>query len=254
MIDTNGEHSAFYMHVLQSLTDAGIPFLIGGAFALDFALGTNRRTKDLDLLVKPEDAVNTLTTLENEGYRTEMTDETWLGKAFRGDDFVDVIFRFGNGLAAIDDSWWDHALHGKLWGVPVGFCAAEESLWSKAFIMERDRFDGADVAHIIRLRGHDLDWDRIVQRFGAHWRVLLAHLVLFGYVYPAERDMVPRRVLLDLMGRVAADHVTGEDVCFGPYLSRTQYVYDLEQLGSRDARAIRAPVGIPHRPERTPFP
>jgi hypothetical protein len=120
--------------------------------------------------------------------------------------------------------------------------------------MERDRFDGADVAHIIRLRGHDLDWDHIVQRFGPHWRVLLAHLVLFGYVYPAERDKVPRPVLLELLDRAANDHVAGDEVCFGPYLSRTQYVYDLDKLGDRDARAIEAPVGVPHRPERTPFP
>jgi len=253
VIDTNGQHSPFYKHVLLTLRQAGVPFLVGGAFALDFALGTNRRTKDLDLLVTPERAVDALTTLEREGYRTEMTDETWLGKAFNGDDFVDVIFRFGNGLTAIDDSWFDHALPGELWGVPVAFCGAEESLWSKAFIMERDRFDGADVAHIIRLRGHELDWPRIVQRFGAHWRVLLAHLVLFGYIYPGERAKVPRRVLVDLLDRVGADHVASEDVCFGPYLSRSQYVYDLDTLGSSDARASHPTAGVPHRSRRSPF-
>ena len=26
----------------------------------------------------------------------------------------------------------------------------EESLWQKAFIMERERYDGADVAHLLR--------------------------------------------------------------------------------------------------------
>ena len=35
---------------------------------------------------------------------------------------------------------------------------AEESLWCKAFVMERERFDGADVAHIILAYGDRLDW------------------------------------------------------------------------------------------------
>jgi len=41
-------------------------------------------------------------------------------------------------------------------------------IWSKAFIMERDRYDGADIAHIIRTCGKGLDWSRLLHRFGSH--------------------------------------------------------------------------------------
>ena len=34
--------------------------------------------------------------------------------------------------------------------MPGPLIPAEEMIWSKAFIMERERYDGADVAHILR--------------------------------------------------------------------------------------------------------
>ncbi|MBV9121223.1 MAG: hypothetical protein JOZ39_10990 [Chloroflexi bacterium] len=238
MINTSGEHNAFYRRTLQVLAEERLPFLIGGAFAVDYLLGTSRQTKDLDLFVTPEDVPAILETLGMAGYRVEITDPQWLGKAFCGHDFVDIIFGFGNGITKIDGSWFPDAVKGELWGVEALFCPLEESLWSKAFVMERDRFDGADVAHIILLKGPELDWRRILGRFGPHWRVLLAHLTLFGFVYPGRRDRVPEWVLRELIGRLSGDLEPSPDseTCFGPYLSRTQYVYDLERLGMVDAR------------------
>ena len=62
----------------------------------------------------------------------------------------------------------------------------EEMIWSKAFLMERERFDGADVLHLVRARQKEINWPRLLSRFGEHWRVLLSHLVLFPYVYPND--------------------------------------------------------------------
>ena len=86
--------------------------------------------------------------------------------------------------------------------MPVKLCPPRRSLWSKAFVMERERFDGADVAHLIQALGPELDWDRLLRRFGPHWRVLLAHLVLFGFIYPSQRDRIPARVLHELTDRL----------------------------------------------------
>ena len=61
--------------------------------------------------------------------------------------------------------------------------------------MERERYDGADVAHLLRAHGDRLDWPRLLRRFGPHWRVLLSHLVLFGFIYPGERALVPAWVM-----------------------------------------------------------
>ena len=45
----------FYREVLRALTDAHLPFLIGGAFAFCRYAGIDRRTKDLDLMIEEVD-------------------------------------------------------------------------------------------------------------------------------------------------------------------------------------------------------
>jgi hypothetical protein len=34
-------------------------------------------------------------------------------------------------------------------------------IWSKGFVMERERFDGADVTHLLRAVGPKLNWDHV---------------------------------------------------------------------------------------------
>ena len=77
--------------------------------------------------------------------------------------------------------------------MPVRLCPAEEMIWSKAFIMERERFDGADVAHLLRAaRRASSTGSACSPASASNWRVLLAHLVLFGFIYPGERRRASR--------------------------------------------------------------
>ena len=84
-----------------------------------------------------------------------------------------------------------------------------------------------------------LDWHRLVNRFGPHWRVLLTHLILFGYIYPSERQRLPREVIHELLHRLAREltaPVSADQPCLGPLLSRIQYRPDIEKMGFKDAR------------------
>jgi hypothetical protein len=231
------ETSRFYVDVLATMRKSGVPVLVGGAYALCYYTGIAPHTKDRDLFVRPTDADRALAALAAAGYRTEETFRHWLGKAFSGKDFVDVIHSSGNGACPVDNGWFEHAVDGRVLGTPVRWCPAEEMIWQKAYIMERERFDGADVIHLIGTRGRTLDWNRLVGRFGPDWRVLLSHLVVFGFVYPGELSAVPRDVLDLLTGRLAADRDgTPPGECRGPLLSRQQYLIDTERWGYRDAR------------------
>src|SRR5688572_18385319 len=138
---------------MRTLLAAKLPFLVGGAYSFERYTGISRHTKDFDIFVRRQDCSRALETLATLGCTTDLTFEHWLGKAFRGDDFIDVIFSSGNGIATVDDRWFEHAVDETVLGIPVKLCPAEESIWSKAFIMERERFDGADVAHLIRATG-----------------------------------------------------------------------------------------------------
>jgi hypothetical protein len=229
----------FYRRAMGALRDAEIPFLVGGAYALARYTGIERHTKDLDLFLTRDDALRALEALGRVGCQTDLTFPHWLAKAFCGDDFIDLIFNSGNGVAEVDDGWFKHGVADQVLGVSVRLCPGEEMIWSKGFIMERERYDGADIAHLLRALGPDLDWSRLLRRFGEHWRVLLSHLVLFGFIYPSERDRIPAGVMRELTSRVEGEAgIPPPDgrLCQGTLLSRAQYLVDVQRRGFEDAR------------------
>jgi hypothetical protein len=228
----------YYRRGLLILRAADVPFLVAGAFALRLYTGIQRDTKDFDIFVRKRDVNAALAALAQAGCTTEMTYPHWLAKAFAGRHFIDVIFNMANGLAPIDDSWFVHARDGELLGEPVRVVAPEEMIYSKLFTLDRGRYDGADIAHLLRASADNLDWKRLFVRTGPQWRVLLSHLVLFGYIYPGERARIPRWVLQELLGRLQTDGepVADQRLCRGTTLSPTQYLIDVEQWGYQDAR------------------
>ena len=237
---------AFYRHVLSALHEAGVPFLLGGAYALQHYTGAIRHTKDVDTLVRPRDRDRAFAALHAAGYRVEGVFH-WVGKAYCGDDCIDVIWNTTNGLTPIDDGWFEHAVAAEVLGLPVAICPAEELLWVKAFVMERERYDGADVAHLLRACGPKLDWPRLLDRFGAHWRVLLSHLTLFGFIYPDERARIPAWVMHELLRRLSGEMTSQEPadhLCQGPLLSWRQYLPDVEQWGYQDARLAHRTMNV----------
>ena len=225
------------MDALKKLLDTGIPFLVGGAFAFSHYAHVPRETKDIDIFVKPEDLARVLDTFEKLGYETCTPFPHWLGKIHRGEHFMDVIFGSGNGVARVDDLWFDHAPRVNVLGHIVRLSPVEEMIWSKAFILERERYDGADVAHLLRETGPSLDWPRLLMRFGDHWRVLLSHVILFGFIYPDKRQNVPAWVMEELIRRLTVSRPNLlNDVCYGTLLSREQYLHDLDRLKYHDGR------------------
>jgi hypothetical protein len=228
-----------YQRVMRTLDAGDVRFLVGGAYAFTPVTGIPRSTKDFDLFVAKDDILRALEVLAAAGFRTELTFPHWLGKAYRGKEFVDLIFSSGNGVAPVDAGWFEHAPRGTVLGVDAYLAPAEEMLWSKSFVMERERYDGGDVIHLLRARADKLDWHRVLERYGPYWRVLLANLVLFGFVYPGERTRVPRWVMDELLGRVGGELDADADVgrlCQGTILSRQQYLPDVTEWGYEDGR------------------
>jgi hypothetical protein len=233
----NDPAAEFYIDALRKLQDTGVPFLVGGAFAFSHYSHVPRNTKDIDIFVKPEDCQRVLDAFARHGYQTEIPFPHWLGKIHAGKHFMDVIFNSGNGVVRVDDLWFDHAPRVNVLGIIVRLSPVEEMIWSKAFIQERERFDGADVLHLLRETGPSLDWPRLLMRFGDHWRVLLSHIILFGFVYPDKRQNVPQWVMEELIRRLSVSRPNLQnDVCYGTLLSREQYLHDLERWKYRDGR------------------
>jgi hypothetical protein len=237
--DPGRDTNAFYRRTLHVLSDARVPFLVGGSHAILNYTGIVRETKDFDLFVRRDDLDTGLEALREAGYHTEITFPHWLAKAKQGNDVVDLVFSSGNGICRVDDEWFQFANEADVLGMPVKIAPVEELMWQKAFVMERERYDGADVAHILRSCAETLDWERVLRRFDPYWHLLLSYLVLFGFVYPSERHRIPVHVMTELtkrLGEETAGTPATDRVCRGTLVSRAQYLLDIGRYGYEDAR------------------
>jgi hypothetical protein len=233
--------NSFYRRTLHVLSDAAVPFLVGGSHAFLNYTGIVRNTKDFDLFVRREDLERAMEALDTAGYRSEISFPHWLGKAWQGDDFVDMVFSSGNGICRVDELWFEHAIESQVLGMPVRLIPVEELIWQKSFIMERDRYDGADIAHLLRAQGQSMDWERLISRFDRHWPLLYSYCVLLTFIYPSDHELIPREVFRDLTSRFQqwVDSPTEEErVCQGTLVSRAQYLLDIGQYGYQDARLV----------------
>lgn len=229
-----------YGRALSRLTESGVPVLVGGAYAMRVYAGISRWTKDLDLFSPRSEVARVLAVLEEDGWEVELTDPVWLAKARLDGLLIDVLFSSGNGLHPVEESWFQRAAQAMLFGAPVRLLPVEEMILVKAYVQTRDRYDGADIHHLILKHGQRMDWKRLLDLLGAHWEVLLAHLVNFRFVYPSEHDAVPEWLWRDLLRR-AQEQIerppVADRICRGTLFSRSEYEIDVREWGYRDTRA-----------------
>ncbi len=234
--DFAADQKKLFREVLQLLNDRAVPYAVSGAFALQAHTGIWRDTKDLDLFLRSADVPAALRYLEQDGFETSVADPLWLAKAHRGEFFVDLITGMSNCVITVDQSWIDRALPAKLLGVPVRILAPEELIASKLFVTRRERFDGADVVHVIYGTHGRLNWGRLLQLAGEHWEVLLWALVLFHYAYPAHADLVPCAIWDDLLGRFqqALRHPDPQAPFRGSLIDPNMFSIDVTEWGMDD--------------------
>jgi hypothetical protein len=224
---------ALFIEVLGLFTTHRIPFAVSGAFALHQHTGIWRDTKDLDLFVIHEDVPRALDLLAAENFETEVCDPVWLCKARRADYFVDIITGMSNAVITVERDWIDRASKAEVLGIPVKVLAAEELIASKLFVSRRERFDGADIVHVIHGTAGKLDWNRVLHLLGEHWMVLLWALVLYQYIYPAHSEFVPRTLWDDLLSRLRneLDHPDPHAVFRGSLIDEMMFAIDTAEWG-----------------------
>lgn len=236
----------FYQMVLGALSISSIDFLVGGGFALERYTGIQRDIKDCDIFVRRDDCTRVLDLFTAAGYDSKLSFPHWLGKITHDGYTVDIIFNSGNGTGAVDDDWFFHGIHADVLGIPVKLVPPEEMIHSKSYIMERERYDGADVAHLIHACGETMNWQRLVRRMGKHWKVLFSHVVLYSFAYPTETfTKVPHWLIQEFSRRFSLEPLessTSDRVCNGTFLSRQQYLTDVRESGFTDGRLADPPT------------
>jgi hypothetical protein len=230
------EARSCYEDALHALLEPRVSFVVGGAFAVHTHTGIWRTTKDLDLLITAADLPVALDRLKARGFATHIEDPVWLAKARRGEYFVDLITGIGNASLAVDATWIERSIPRLVLGLPCKVLGVEELIVSKIFVAYRERFDGADVVHLIRARGKTIDWPRLLQLVGSHWELLFWSLALFAYVYPAHIDDVPGNIWDDLTVRFL-HHIKNpaRDAPFrGTLVDPRMFAIDVHEWGERN--------------------
>jgi hypothetical protein len=229
---------AAYQLALRTLNEAGIRYVVSGLYAVYEYTGIYRQTKDLDVLLEPTYVLPAARALRDAGFHVHLEQAHWISKAIRDEAVIDLIYAMGNGLSFIDGHWFRRSRPAILAATPVRVAPVEELIWHRLFVSERHRSDMADIVHLILVRGGELDWKWLLDRVADHWRLLLAQVHLFDYVYPGHRQRIPAWVREELYRRVFEEQ-DGEgdpDVCQGTLISRFSFAIDVREWGFRDVR------------------
>lgn len=227
---------ACYREALEVLTKAEVPYAVAGAFALHEHSGIWRDTKDLDIVLEGRHIPDAFRQLQQRGFTTFIEDPIWLAKAYRGEYFIDLITSLGNAVLPVDSSWISRATPITVFDLPCKVLAAEEVIASKLFVSRRERFDGADVAHLIRSQAERLDWARVEVLLGEHWELLLWALIFFAYAYPAHTHLVDSVVWNRLLEKFA-EHIRNPDPALqfrGTLIDPNMFAIDVAEWGEQD--------------------
>ncbi len=175
----------------EALERAGIRYAFMGGLAAT-TLGRPRWTHDLDVFVKPQEALAALDALKAKGYETERTDEAWLYKAFKKNVMVDVLFK-SRGNIYFDDEMYERSVVAAYRGLQVRFVSPEDLVVIKAAVHDEvgphHWFDALAI-----LSTGKIEWDYLVRRARASPRRVLSLLL-----YAQSDDLlIPNRVVRQL--------------------------------------------------------
>lgn len=187
-----------YKAAIQAARSAQVPFMLGGAFGLARYTGRWRNTKDIDFFVREADGLRLIEALLQAGfsdYHEQLAyDRSWIYRAVQDDVIVDVIWTTPNHHMVVDEDWFQHARGVTIQDEELQVIPAEELLWIKTFVMQRDRCDWPDLVNLLAAAGPDLQWDRLLARFGDDAPLLHSVLLLFSWVCPDGAAQLPQMV------------------------------------------------------------
>lgn len=234
------EEAKVFARGLRALNASGVPYMVGGAFAKHAYTGIWRKTKDLDVFVKPGDLRAAMDALEAAGFETDIEYQHWLAKAHWEPHFIDLIFGTGHGQLPIDDAWFAHSRPTAVAGVETRLIPLEELIVSTAYVAERARFDGSELLHLILRADQEIAWHHVLERLGDNRLLLLWYFVLFDFVYPGQSERLPQELVVQLFQEMRARwHEAKPSKQFrGSLLDPFSFAVDIEDWGYEDQRDL----------------
>lgn len=195
--------------VAAALREADVPFMLGGSLAAWVRGGPPSR-KDLDLMLKPDDADRALQALSEAGLETQRPPESWLYKAWYDGTLIDLIFH-AKGLE-IDDVALDRAERMDVFATPMLVMSLEDMVVTKLLVLDEHTLDLEPVVQIARALRERIDWEQVRARtasspFAKAFFTLVEEL---GIVEPHDGRPAARRSRVRVLGRPDPGEAMGE--------------------------------------------
>ncbi|HWN95108.1 MAG TPA: nucleotidyltransferase family protein [Methylomirabilota bacterium] len=206
---------AIYDRAISALRATGRPFMLAGAFSLATYTGRWRNTKDIDFYVLPEDREPLIQALTRAGfadyYETLPYVRHWIFRAHQGDCIVDIIWAMANQRAQVDEQWFERAAQVSVHGENLLVVPAEELLWCKLYVLQKDRCDWPDIFNLIHAVNDHMDWNHLVDRLGDDLPLLIGLLNVHCWLCPGADLKLPQQLRAVLPGCAQANgHVENQ--------------------------------------------
>ncbi len=187
-----------YRPALEAALAEGPDFAVAGGLAFSAYSGRKRNTKDIDVCVRPSDRQSMIDHLTQAGfedyYEREKYDRKWIFRGWKDGTIVDVIWQMANYRTQVDDLWLTRGPKVRLHGCHVRLLPPEELIWSKLYVLQRERCDWPDLLNIVHAVGRELDWNYLLARIGPDAPILGGLLNVFGWLCPDQARQLPARL------------------------------------------------------------
>lgn len=166
-----------------------IPYLLGGGLG-SWARGGPPSSKDIDLMIKREDAERALEALRVAGMRTERPPETWLFKAWDGPILIDLIFEPAG--MRVTDEVIERGEELNAAGKQVPVMALDDILVTKLLALDEHNADYGDLLLIGRALREQVDWAALHERTSSSPFARAFFVLVEGLgIAPAQRFAAP---------------------------------------------------------------
>jgi len=180
---------------IEALRARRVPFALGGGLAFSVYSGRLRNTKDVDLFLLERDrdaAVAAITDAGFHDYYDELPyDREWIYRGKRDVVILDLIWKMANYRSNVDEGWLEGGEEIEIRGTSIRCLPVEELIWSKLYVLQRERCDWTDMLNLLDACGPRLDWDHLLDRVGPDARLLAGLVNVFGWMCPARARELP---------------------------------------------------------------
>jgi hypothetical protein len=192
------EQWAVYRCLLDRASAEGVQFALGGGLAVGLYTGNPRNTKDLDIYIMPADRERVIRMMTDCGltdyFHKKPYDRAWIYRGNQGETIVDAIWAMANKRTDVDDIWLTHGAVIKMFDQQIRVIPAEELIWSKLYVMQRERCDWPDIINLICAGGAHLNWGHLMSRVAEDLPLLRGVLSVVSWVSPERALAIPRRI------------------------------------------------------------